>query len=132
MTIPKSSDSQMMFGGRNFEMNKQQLQKTNSKTSKIFLTRSRIQRSSKIGKVRIRLSTLETDRVYTHSYPLLVVHPTGVKKMGEIQLAVRFTCSSLLNMMHMYSNPLLPKMHYIHPLTVSQLDSLRHQATQRR
>nr|GEY08305.1 FT-interacting protein 1-like [Tanacetum cinerariifolium] len=87
-------------------------------------------RDSRIGKVRIRLSTLETDRVYTHSYPLLVLHPTGVKKMGEIHLAVRFTCSSLVNMMHMYSQPLLPKMHYIHPLTVSQLDSLRHQATQ--
>ncbi|CAH9100723.1 unnamed protein product [Cuscuta europaea] len=87
-------------------------------------------RDSRIGKVRIRLSTLETDRVYTHSHPLLVLHPNGVKKMGEIQLAVRFTCSSLLNMMHMYSQPLLPKMHYIHPLTVMQLDSLRHQATQ--
>ncbi|KAM3690414.1 hypothetical protein ACB098_09G123700 [Castanea mollissima] len=87
-------------------------------------------RDARIGKVRIRLSTLETDRVYTHSYPLLVLHPNGVKKMGEIHLAVRFTCSSLLNMMHMYSHPLLPKMHYIHPLTVSQLDSLRHQATQ--
>lgn len=86
-------------------------------------------RDARIGKVRIRLSTLETDRVYTHSYPLLVLHPNGVKKMGEIHLAVRFTCSSLLNMMHMYSHPLLPKMHYIHPLTVSQLDSLRHQAT---
>ncbi|CAN1307197.1 FT-interacting protein 4 [Linum perenne] len=87
-------------------------------------------RDSRIGKVRIRLSTLEADRVYTHSYPLLVLHPNGVKKMGEIHLAIRFTCSSLLNMMHMYSQPLLPKMHYIHPLTVSQLDSLRHQATQ--
>ena len=86
-------------------------------------------RDQRIGKVRIRLSTLETDRVYTHSYPLLVLYPNGVKKMGEIHLAVRFTCSSLLNMMHMYSHPLLPKMHYIHPLTVSQLDSLRHQAT---
>ncbi|GJW36794.1 FT-interacting protein 3 [Tanacetum coccineum] len=32
--------------------------------------------------------------------------------MGEIQLAVRFTCSSLFNMMEMYSQPLLPKMHY--------------------
>jgi hypothetical protein len=84
----------------------------------------------RIGKVRIRLSTLETDRVYTHSYPLLVLLPGGMKKMGEIHLAVRFTCSSLLNMMHMYSHPLLPKMHYIHPLTVTQLDSLRHQATQ--
>ncbi|KAK9069214.1 hypothetical protein SSX86_013330 [Deinandra increscens subsp. villosa] len=89
-----------------------------------------VARDSRIGKVRIRLSTLETDRVYTHSYPLLVLHPTGVKKMGEVHLAVRFTCSSLMNMMYMYSQPLLPKMHYIHPLTVSQLDSLRHQATQ--
>ncbi|XP_018859077.1 FT-interacting protein 3-like [Juglans regia] len=87
-------------------------------------------RDSRIGKVRIRLSTLETDRVYTHSYPLLVLHPNGVKKMGEIHLAVRFTCSSLLNMMHMYSHPILPKMHYLHPLTVSQLDKLRHHATQ--
>ncbi|KAM3339656.1 hypothetical protein P3S68_029525 [Capsicum galapagoense] len=45
-------------------------------------------RDSRIGKVRIRLSTLETDRVYTHSYPLLVLQPTGVKKMGEIHLAL--------------------------------------------
>ncbi|XP_076892988.1 FT-interacting protein 3-like [Bidens hawaiensis] len=87
-------------------------------------------KDSRIGKVRIRLSKLETDRVYTHSYPLLVLHPSGLKKMGEIHLAVRFTCSSLLNMMHMYSRPLLPKMHYIHPLTISQVESLRHQATQ--
>jgi hypothetical protein len=82
----------------------------------------------RIGKVRIRLSTLEADRIYTHSYPLLVFHPSGIKKTGEIQLAVRFTCLSLINMLHMYSQPLLPKMHYIHPLSVLQLDSLRHQA----
>lgn len=50
--------------------------------------------------------------------------------MGEVQLAVRFSCSSWINMLHMYSHPLLPKMHYIHPLSVIQLDSLRHQATQ--
>nr|KAJ0192577.1 hypothetical protein LSAT_V11C800420510 [Lactuca sativa] len=84
---------------------------------------------SNIGKVRIRLSTIETDCIYTHAYSLLVLRPSGVKKMGEIHLAVRFTCSSLLNMMHMYSQPLLPKMH-IHPLTVRQLDMLRHNATQ--
>ncbi|KAF8396089.1 hypothetical protein HHK36_017701 [Tetracentron sinense] len=87
-------------------------------------------KDAKIGKVRIRLSTLETDRVYTHSYPLLVLHTSGVKKMGELHLAVRFTCSSLLNMMHIYSQPLLPKMHYLHPLSLAQIDSLRHQATQ--
>ncbi|KAK1413348.1 hypothetical protein QVD17_35120 [Tagetes erecta] len=87
-------------------------------------------KDSRIGKVRIRLSTLETDRIYTHSYPLIVLQPSGVKKMGEIQLAVRFTCVSLLNLMQMYTQPLLPNMHYIHPLSVFQQDSLRHQATQ--
>eukprot|EP01018_Ginkgo_biloba_P012387 Gb_08022 [translate_table: standard] len=85
-------------------------------------------KDTKIGKVRIRLSTLETDRVYTHSYPLLVLHSSGVKKMGELQLAVRFSCSSLVNMMHIYAQPLLPKMHYLHPLSVTQLESLRYQA----
>ncbi|KAH7838731.1 hypothetical protein Vadar_030403 [Vaccinium darrowii] len=87
-------------------------------------------KDSRIGKVRIRLSTLEAGRVYTHSYPLIVLHPSGVKKMGEIQLAVRFSYSSLLNVLQMYSKPLLPKMHYLHPLTVFQQDSLRYQVTQ--
>ncbi|XP_059661767.1 multiple C2 domain and transmembrane region protein 7 [Cornus florida] len=82
----------------------------------------------KIGKVRIRISTLETGRVYTHSYPLLVLHPTGVKKMGEVHLAIRFSCTSFVNMLHIYSRPLLPKMHYVRPFTVMQLDMLRHQA----
>nr|DAD37952.1 TPA_asm: hypothetical protein HUJ06_008593 [Nelumbo nucifera] len=85
-------------------------------------------RDSRIGKVRIRLSTLEADRIYTHSYPLLVLHPSGVKKMGELQLAVRFTCLSLVNMIYLYGHPLLPKMHYLHPFTVNQVDSLRYQA----
>ncbi|ONK64095.1 uncharacterized protein A4U43_C07F22030 [Asparagus officinalis] len=87
-------------------------------------------RDSRIGKVRIRLSTLETGRVYTHSYPLLVLHPSGLKKMGEIHLAIRFSSTSLVNMMYLYSRPLLPKMHYVRPLTVMQLDMLRHQAVQ--
>ncbi|KAL9396899.1 hypothetical protein Peur_011152 [Populus x canadensis] len=85
-------------------------------------------KDTKIGKVRIRLSTLETGRVYTHSYPLLVLHPSGVKKMGEIHLAIRFSYTSFLNMMFLYSRPLLPKMHYVRPLTVMQQDMLRFQA----
>ncbi|KAJ8465968.1 hypothetical protein OPV22_028520 [Ensete ventricosum] len=56
-------------------------------------------KDAKIGKVRIRLSTLETGRVYTHSYPLLVLHPSGVKKMGEIHLAIRFSATSFVDMM---------------------------------
>ncbi|CAI0414432.1 unnamed protein product [Linum tenue] len=82
----------------------------------------------KIGKVRIRISTLETGRVYTHSYPLLVLHPTGLKKMGEIHLAIRFTCTSFANMLYQYGKPLLPKMHYVRPFSVMQLDMLRFQA----
>ncbi|XP_019161371.1 PREDICTED: FT-interacting protein 1 [Ipomoea nil] len=85
-------------------------------------------RDPRIGKVRIRLSTLETDRVYTNAYPLLMLHPSGVKKMGELHLAVRFSCSNMVNMLHMYTIPLLPKMHYVQPLSVNQLDSLRYQA----
>lgn len=85
-------------------------------------------RDTKIGKVRIRISTLETGRIYTHVYPLLVLHPSGVKKMGELHLALRFLCPSVMNLMCMYSRPLLPKMHYIRPLNVAQQESLRHQA----
>lgn len=87
-------------------------------------------KDSRIGKVRIRLSTLETERVYTHSYPLIVLQPSGVKKMGEVQLAVRFSCTSYVNMLHKYTQPILPKMHYVHPLSMIQTDMLRHQATQ--
>ncbi|XP_072977591.1 FT-interacting protein 1-like [Typha angustifolia] len=82
----------------------------------------------RVGKVRIRLSTLEMDKVYTHSYPLVVLQPSGVKKMGELQLAVRLTCLSLANVVYVYGHPLLPKMHYIHPFTVTQVDHLRYQA----
>lgn len=84
----------------------------------------------RIGKVRIRLSTLIADRIYTHSYPLIVLQPNGVKKMGEIQLAVRFTCSSTWNLFQSYTKPLFPQMHYLLPLSVYQVESLRHQATQ--
>ncbi|XP_071734827.1 FT-interacting protein 3-like [Rutidosis leptorrhynchoides] len=83
----------------------------------------------RIGKVRIRLSTLETERVYTHSYPLIVLHPSGVKKMGEVHLAVRFSCTSYINMLYKYSQPILPKMHYVHPLSISETEWLRHHAT---
>ncbi|KAJ0048139.1 hypothetical protein Pint_15190 [Pistacia integerrima] len=82
----------------------------------------------KIGKVRIRISTLETGRIYTHSYPLLVLHPAGVKKMGELHMAIRFSCTSFANMLYLYSRPLLPKMHYVRPFSLMQLDMLRHQA----
>ena len=87
-------------------------------------------RDQRIGKVRIRLSTLEADRIYTHYYPLLVLSPSGLKKHGELQLALRFTCTAWVNMVTQYGRPLLPKMHYVQPISVLHMDGLRHQAMQ--
>nr|XP_010918556.1 FT-interacting protein 3 [Elaeis guineensis] len=83
-----------------------------------------------VGKVRIRLSTLESGRVYTHTYPLIVLHSSGVKKMGELHLAIRFSSTSTFNLLYQYSRPLLPKMHYARPLLLMQQEMLRHQAVQ--
>ncbi|KAJ4910286.1 C2 calcium/lipid-binding plant phosphoribosyltransferase family protein [Raphanus sativus] len=85
-------------------------------------------RDTTIGKVRIRLSTLQSGRVYTNAYPLLVLQPSGLKKRGELHLAVRFTCTSVSNMLMKYTKPLLPKMHYTQPLSVNLQEMLRVQA----
>ncbi|KAF2577938.1 hypothetical protein F2Q68_00002510 [Brassica cretica] len=53
-------------------------------------------RDQTIGKVRIRLSTLQTGRIYTNAYPLLVLTPSGLKKRGELHLAVRITPESVI------------------------------------
>ncbi|WOK99163.1 protein QUIRKY-like [Canna indica] len=83
----------------------------------------------RIGKVRIRVSTLESNRVYTTSYPLLQLLRSGVKKMGEIQLAVRFACSAVLpDTCSMYAQPMLPRMHYLRPIAVAQQELLRNYA----
>ncbi|KAL0355565.1 UNVERIFIED_CONTAM: protein QUIRKY [Sesamum radiatum] len=50
--------------------------------------------------------------------------------MGEIELAVRFACPSLLpDTCGIYGQPLLPRMHYIRPLGVAQQEALRGAAT---
>ena len=56
-------------------------------------SRARGEKDATMGKIRIQLSTLENEKVYALSYPLVGVNPSGVKKMGEIHLAVRFTWS---------------------------------------
>ncbi|KAL5708671.1 Multiple C2 domain and transmembrane region protein 14 [Ranunculus cassubicifolius] len=85
-------------------------------------------RDLRIGKLRIRLSTLDTNRVYMNWYTLTVLQPGGAKRMGEIQLAVRFSCSSWMNLVQAYSSPMLPRMHYVRPLGPAQQDVLRHTA----
>ena len=71
-----------------------------------------------LGQVRIRLSTLETGRIYTHAYPLISLHGAGIKKMGELQLAVRFSSTSTLGLLQTYAQPHLPPMHYHRPLSI--------------
>ena len=85
-------------------------------------------RDVRMGKIRVRLSTLDTNRVYTNSYSLMVVLPGGSKRMGEIEISVRFSCSSWLNLIQAYGSPILPRMHYVRPLGPAQQDILRHTA----
>nr|KYP49421.1 Multiple C2 and transmembrane domain-containing protein 1 [Cajanus cajan] len=92
------------------------------------LTNSDGNKDLKIGKVRIRISTLESGRVYTNRYPLLMLHPSGVKKMGDLHLAIRFSCFSTVDLMQLYFKPHLPKMHYKRPLNLMEQEKLRHQA----
>ncbi|EEF36660.1 conserved hypothetical protein [Ricinus communis] len=82
----------------------------------------------RVGKVRIRLSTLDTNRVYLNSYSLTVLLPGGAKRMGEIEIALRFSCSSWLGLIQAYTTPMLPRMHYVLPLGPAQQDILRHTA----
>ncbi|XP_064948350.1 protein QUIRKY-like [Musa acuminata AAA Group] len=80
----------------------------------------------RIGKVRIRVSTLESNRVYTTWYPMLQLQPSGVMKMGEVQLAVRFACSAPFpDTWAMYAQPMLPRMHYLRPIAVWKQEVLR-------
>lgn len=80
----------------------------------------------RMGKVRIRVSTLQTSKVYRNSYPLILMTPGGLKKMGEIELAVRFVREiATLDLLHVYSQPLLPLMHHIKPLGEVQQEILR-------
>ncbi|XAR64883.1 hypothetical protein NMG60_11008769 [Bertholletia excelsa] len=82
----------------------------------------------RIGKLRVRLSTLDTNRVYMGSYSLTVLLPTGAKRMGEIEIAVRFSCSSWLSLVQAYASPMLPRMHYVRPMGPAQQDILRYTA----
>lgn len=84
---------------------------------------------SRIGKVRVRISTLQTGRVYRNTYPLLVLTHAGLKKMGEIEIAVRFIrTTQRLDFLHVYSQPMLPLMHHVKPLGVVQQEALRNTA----
>ncbi|RDY01435.1 Protein QUIRKY, partial [Mucuna pruriens] len=83
----------------------------------------------RIGKVRVRVSTLHTGKVYRNTYPLLVLTHVGLKKMGEIEIAMRFVrTTQRLDFLHVYSQAMLPLMHHIKPLGVVHQEALRNTA----
>ncbi|KAK9068519.1 hypothetical protein SSX86_012633 [Deinandra increscens subsp. villosa] len=80
----------------------------------------------RMGKVRIRISTLEIGKVYQNTYPLMLLNVAGLKKMGELEVAVRFVrMAPTLDFLNVYSQPLLPLMHHIKPIGVVQQEVLR-------
>ncbi|KAK6131646.1 hypothetical protein DH2020_034660 [Rehmannia glutinosa] len=80
----------------------------------------------RIGKVRIRISTLTTGKVYRSVFSLILLSQAGLKKMGEIELAVRFArATPTLDFLHVYSQPLLPMMHHLKPIGMVQQEVLR-------
>ncbi|KAM3357386.1 FT-interacting protein 7 [Capsicum galapagoense] len=87
-----------------------------------------LKKDVRLGKLRVRLSTLDANKVYMGTYSLMVLLPSGAKKMGDIEIALRFTCSSWLSLIQAYTNPMLPRMHYVRPFGPAQQDILRHTA----
>ncbi|KAI4363922.1 hypothetical protein MLD38_020081 [Melastoma candidum] len=80
----------------------------------------------RIGKVRVRISTLRANMVYRNKYPVWVLLNSGLKKMGEVELAVRFVRTTpTFDFLHVYSQPLLPLMHHLKPLGIVQQEMLR-------
>ncbi|KAL3535978.1 hypothetical protein ACH5RR_004439 [Cinchona calisaya] len=80
----------------------------------------------RIGKVRVRISTLATGKVYRNTFPLFLLSSSGLKKMGEMKMAVRFArATPTLDLLHVYSQPLLPMMHHTKPLGMLQQEVLR-------
>ncbi|CAA6658473.1 unnamed protein product [Spirodela intermedia] len=79
-----------------------------------------------LGRVRIRISALESGCAYRISYPLFLLRPTGLHRTGEIDLAVRFArAGSPLDILHVYGQPVLPLMHHLRPIGGLRRDHLR-------
>ncbi|ERN03792.1 protein QUIRKY [Amborella trichopoda] len=91
----------------------------------MFSDKCPIRPDTRIGKIRIRVSALEGNKVHTRAYPLLVLLRSGLKKMGELDLAIRYTCGPLIDTCGVYTRPMLPRMHYTHPIGLAQQDALR-------
>ena len=82
-------------------------------------------KDSFMGKIRIRLSTLDTNRVHVGSFPLYHVTSGGSKRTGDLELALKFSCFSQLGLIQSTVAPVLPRVHYVRPLAAAQQELLR-------
>ncbi|CAN6195515.1 unnamed protein product [Urochloa humidicola] len=88
-----------------------------------------INKDTRIGMVRIRLSLLQPGKVHAHAYPLLLLTPAGPKKMGEVHLAVRFSMKTwTVKLLCLYARSILPEKHYRWPIAEQDRSRLRHEA----
>ncbi|TKY57463.1 QUIRKY protein [Spatholobus suberectus] len=86
--------------------------------------------NTRIGKVRITLSELETNRIYSNSCPLVELQPLRLRKMGGIPLAFKFCCPDMINLCKVYNTlPMLPRQHFANPLSPTQFHGLRKQTS---
>ncbi|XWS64918.1 hypothetical protein CRYUN_Cryun05aG0045400 [Craigia yunnanensis] len=74
------------------------------------------------------VKTKDGARRTTDAYVVAKYGPNVAKKIGEIEIAVRFSCSSWLSLIQAYGTPMLLRMHYICLLGPAQQDILRHTA----
>ncbi|CAH2063190.1 unnamed protein product [Thlaspi arvense] len=84
-----------------------------------------------IGKVRIPLGQLKWNMIYAGSWPIMELGKEGLKKKGELQLAVR--CASVPKSYAVETSVfrwMLPKTHYKFPMSLIQKEELRAQAVE--
>ncbi|GAQ82809.1 synaptotagmin family protein [Klebsormidium nitens] len=96
----------------------------NQHTRHTALEKARNNKDKPLGKMRIRLSTLEGNKVYRGSFPLFL-HKKRITPMGTLDLAIRFTYPSSLPILRQYLRPVLPAMHYLDPIGKDAAETLR-------
>lgn len=69
-----------------------------------------------MGKFRIRVSTLDGNRLYRVRFPLLLPHKKVLRKVGELEVELKFEFDSVAKVIWNSLKPPLPAIHYTNPM----------------
>lgn len=69
-----------------------------------------------MGKFRIRVSTLDGNRLYRVRFPLLLPHKKVLRKVGELEVELKFEFESVAKVIWNSLKPPLPAIHYTNPM----------------